>query len=315
MSTKSSRVEAAPFAGGAPAGASGLVAEIDDRPVFSSYIDHFESAVAQWPDRCAVSVGDHAFSYRRLNQLAEAYAGLLRQHGCGAETIVAVSMERSIELAAALLAVMKCGAAFLPLDAEFPEERAKALVRQSGARVMMAHPRQAGIFDSCGAEVLRIQPGQIPSPSPPARSRRIEPSALAYLIYTSGSTGKPKGVAVSREAFYSYVRWALDYYRFDPRGVAPLHSSIGFDLTLTSLFCPLLCGMQVVMVPESEGFQEVIRLLDQGNQPVSLLKLTPSHLRLMAEEVGSRRPRWDCGVLILGGEQVTAQLVRFWEER
>ena len=301
----------------------GLPHQSDDRgsgkaevPRSQVYIDHFECAALRFADRCAVSMGGRSVTYRELDRLANSYLPLLGEAGYDENAIVAVCMERSIELVAALLAVMKSNAAFLPLDPQLPAYRVRTLVKQSGAKAVLTQPDQASLFESSGASVVCLQSAHSPTlAAAAAKPIRRDPSSLAYVIYTSGSTGAPKGVAISQKAFCHYVHWAVNYYSFDPDGVSIVHTSIGFDLTLTSLFCPLLAGMRVLMMPESDGFDAVVRLLEEGSEAVSLLKLTPSHLGLIADAQQSQRRAWNCDVLIVGGEMLTSEQIRLWEAR
>ncbi len=292
-----------------------LAAETAGGPLFQSYIDHFESAAAQHPDSCALSSAGQWITYRQLDRLAESYLPQLLKAGCGAEDLVAVYMDRSPELVAAMLALMKSAAAFLPLDPQFPTERLKEIIKRSKAKAVLTRPEHAPLFQSCGIEAICIKPCTGPPEQAGLRDRalRRDPLGLAYVIYTSGSTGIPKGVAVCQDSFYRYLRWALGFYSLNPEGISIVHTSIGFDLTLTSLFCPLIAGLRVVLAAEKEGFDGVVRILDEGLESVSLLKLTPSHLGLLPEAREMEEARWDCDVLIVGGEKLTPRHVRYWE--
>src|SRR6202050_4887497 len=283
---------------------------------FRNYVDHFEHIAAVNADSCALSMAGRFFTYAALNRSANSWAQALIKRGCLSETRVAVCVDRSLEMIAALLGVLKAGAAFVPLDPQFSPVRARAIVQQSQASIVVTERRYAWMFDGCGIDLLWIDErdqragthiGRVPHAAP-------DPDTLAYVIYTSGSTGAPKGVAIAHESFYRYITWANDYYGFDREGVSILHTSIAFDLTLTSLFCPLLAGMRIVVIPVSDGPDALVRMLDEHVELVSLLKLTPSHLRLLGDVQGSRGLRdWDCDVLIAGGEQLTAALVERWE--
>lgn len=300
--------------GPAPAARRGAVVE---DPRASTVAARFARAAAAWPDRAALSCGGQVVSYGGLDRWAARIARPLAALGCGAETVVAVCVDRSPALVAALLGVMKSGAAFLALDPQFPRERLIMLARQSGARAIVTQGAYADLFEAIGAPMLLVEStvadGVPATDRPLPRPAEPHPSTLAYVLYTSGSTGLPKAVAVTHASLDHYVRWASAFYSPDPTGVAILHSSIGFDLTMTSVFCPLVTGMRTVIIPEHDGFDAVIRLLDEGQERVGLLKVTPSHLALLPEPPASAA--WDCDVLIVGGERFTTARARAWRAR
>ncbi|HKV10096.1 MAG TPA: amino acid adenylation domain-containing protein [Thermoanaerobaculia bacterium] len=137
-----------------------------------------------------------------------------------------------------------------------------------------------------------------------------DPDRLAYVIYTSGSTGRPKGVMVSHRGLAAYLGWAHGTY---PRGGSLAHTSISFDLTVTSLFVPLLAGERVVLVPESagpEGLGEALR----REEGLGFVKLTPSHLRLLDRQLAGSELAGRTRSLILGGEALSAEDLAAWRE-
>ena len=290
---------------------------------FAGFVQHFEFVARHDADRVAVSWRDRRVSYGELDRRAEACARRFEQPGCREETIVAICCDRSLALIASLLGVIKARAAFLPLDPHAPAERLRTLVRQSGARLVVTHAHYAAIFAACGVEVV-IADDEVKATADtigaaaahPVHARRTpDPASLAYVIYTSGSTGVPKGVAVAQDSFYRYLLWAVSYYGFDPDGASIVHTSTGVDLTLTSIFCPLLLGMRIVLVSDDEGVEGATRLLANKTEHVALLKLTPSHLLLMASAGPATPGAWRCDVLIVGGEQLTAGALKFWERQ
>jgi amino acid adenylation domain-containing protein len=134
---------------------------------------------------------------------------------------------------------------------------------------------------------------------------------LAYVIYTSGSTGKPKGVMITHRGLVNYLTWAIAAYDVAAGKGSPVHSSIAFDLTITSLFCPLLVGNCVVLVPEQRGVESLCELL-RRERDFSLLKITPAHLEILSRsltaDAASNAPR----VFVIGGEALHAENLAFW---
>src|SRR5262249_36528617 len=115
---------------------------------------------------------------------------------------------------------------------------------------------------------------------PSAPASLTSPAHLAYVMYTSGSTGKPKGVCIAHRGLVNYVTWAIGAYRVADGNGAPLHSSIAFDLTVTGLFAPLLCGRTVDLLPDDRGAEALAAALRNATD-YSLVKLTPAHLQLL----------------------------------
>src|SRR5262249_40140673 len=124
---------------------------------------------------------------------------------------------------------------------------------------------------------------------------------IAYLIYTSGSTGLPKGVMVEHGGLSNYLSWCTDFYKVAGGAAVPMHSSLSFDLTVTALFPPLLAGIKVDLLPKASGPEPILTLL-ASHREYSLVKLTPSHLRLAGEMVGTSREHAFTKALIVGGE-------------
>ena len=220
----------------------------------------FEARVQQCPDAVALTDGDSQVSYAELDERAGALAhyltgqGIGGGQGAGAESLVALCLPRGIDMVVAMLATWKAQAAYLPIDPEYPAERIAFLLADSGAALLLTDEetledlpagrvRMVALDDPPTAAQLAAAPAGAPG-------RATRPDALAYVIYTSGSTGTPKGVAVPHGGLANYVAWAAGAYEAAAHdGGAPLHSSLAFDLTVTSVLLPLVAGTPVVHQP------------------------------------------------------------------
>ncbi len=189
-------------------------------------------------------------------------------------------MPRSASLIASILAVSKAGAAFLLLDPTHPEARLRELLAAAKPAAMIAasgldHLAPAGIpvltLESTGLEIGTA----VAEWSTPPRSGE----SLAYVLYTSGSTGAPKGVMISQGNLANYLHWCVETYCLREGSGALLHTSVAFDLTITSLLAPLACAQRVVLVAEDSGVGALAAVLPGGDH--TLLKLTPSHLQAL----------------------------------
>ncbi|MYT23803.1 AMP-binding protein, partial [Streptomyces sp. SID7760] len=162
----------------------------------------------------------------------------------GPGTFVGLLLERSLALPVVLLAVLKCGAAYVPLDPEHPEPRVRSLLAESGIGLVVAEGASAERLADSGVTVLRPEEAATGTAGP---ARAPEPSDPAYMIFTSGSTGKPKGVVVSHRAIANRLLWMQDAYGLTP-GERVLHKTpYTFDVSVWELFWPLLTGATLVL--------------------------------------------------------------------
>ncbi|MFJ9567944.1 amino acid adenylation domain-containing protein, partial [Streptomyces fuscichromogenes] len=266
-----------------------------------------EAQVARTPGAVAVVGTDQELSYAELDERASRLAGALVTRGVGAESVVAVLLERSADLVVALLGVWKAGAAYLPIDPGYPDER---------IAFMLADCRPVCVVTTDDlAEALPQSPRlpMVRADAPGAGDEGAEPVAVrpaagnaAYVIYTSGSTGRPKGVVVSHGALASYVTWCLKAYP----GVSEsslLHAPVSFDAGVTGLFGSLASGGCVYVGALDEDLPALL-----GDRRLTFLKLTPSHLPLLEELPEQCAPT---GQLMVGGEALGWGQVRRWRDR
>ncbi|UOZ02729.1 non-ribosomal peptide synthetase [Amycolatopsis sp. WQ 127309] len=256
------------------------------------------------PDAVAVRAADGAtLSFRELVDRAERLAGHLRDRGAGPEDVVGICLTRRPETIVALLAVRRAGAAYLPLDPGHPAERLAATLADARAAILLtdtAHATDLGarvradVVDVDDPATARAIAGHAPAGDPGGH-----PESLAYVIYTSGSTGTPKGVQVTHRGLANYLAWAAGAYPFPRAGGAVLHSSPAFDMTVTSIFLPLLAGRPVQLA--EEGADPAGLLPAPG---AALVKLTPTHLKVLAgtSPAGVVFPP----AVIVGGEDLPA---------
>ncbi|MET0649873.1 MAG: amino acid adenylation domain-containing protein [Pyrinomonadaceae bacterium] len=275
----------------------------------------FEAQAARTPEATAVAGGGERLSYAKLNERANRLARRLQALGVGPEEIVGLYFERSAEMVVALLAVLKAGGAYVPLDPAYPSDRLAFMLEDSGARLLLTGPGLDGLPPTGRTRVICLDDER--SAVEGRESENLPPAAtadnLAYVIYTSGSTGRPKGVMVTHRGLTNYLSWAgREYHAAEGRG-APLHSPIGFDLTVTSLFLPLLAGGCVELVPEDAGV-EGLRGALVGGRDFSLVKITPAHLEVLAHLLPPGQAAGAARALVIGGEALFGESLAYWLE-
>jgi amino acid adenylation domain-containing protein len=253
----------------------------------------FRRAAAARPDAVALvegasvgGAGARTVSYGELARRSRVLAGRLRAAGVGPEARVGVCSRRSVELVAALLAVMEAGGAYVPLDPGYPPERIRFMLADSGARVVLAGEGAAerlelsgsGAGEGDGAPAvlpLTLAPAapEVSAPAPPADPPEAGDDRLAYVIYTSGSTGRPKGVAISHRAARALVDWSRAVYEERDLDGVLAATSVCFDLSVFELFVPFVRGGRVILVADALALAE-----DPAAGRAVLLNTVPSVL-------------------------------------
>ncbi|MFJ9899223.1 non-ribosomal peptide synthase/polyketide synthase [Streptomyces sp. NPDC091280] len=285
----------------------------------------FAAQVARTPDATAVVFADTTLTYAELNARAEELAARLRAGGAGRERFVAVAVPRSAELMVALLGVLKSGAAYLPLDLDYPAERLAYMLTDSGATTVVTTERDAHRLPPVeGLDVLRLDARDEEAPfggteeapfggaEDPAR-----PDDPAYLIYTSGSTGRPKGVVVTHRAIGNRLAWMQGEYELtaDDRVLQKTPSS--FDVSVWEFFWALREGAAVVLAaPDGHRDPAYLARLIQA-EGITTMHFVPSMLEafLAADEV-TADPAWAVGLrrVFSSGEALSGSAARRWHE-
>lgn len=271
----------------------------------------FEQQAKQCPGECAIEYGGWQISYGVLSEQAGLIADILRGNGLEKGNVVCILLPRSPLLVASLLGIMKAGGIFLMIETDFPAERVRHLIASSRSSVVISvrsfeevvrHGNDSIAF--IDADSLTRPPVAAFQPAP-----AISADDGAYLIYTSGTTGNSKGALISHGALTNYICWAARQYVKEGMGDFPFFTSVAFDLTITSIFTPLVAGNKIVIYEGSDREVLVERVVRDNK--TSVIKLTPSHLRLLRETL---RP--EClsksaiRCFIIGGEILEAKLAR-----
>ena len=268
----------------------------------------FEEQVDKNPDDVALRYDGQTFTYSQLNKKANQLAHHLRAYGVGAEQVVALCLDRSPEAITAILGALKAGGGYLPLDPSLPSKRLELMLDETESSVVLTTSRLAEKLPPSMKTVLRLDAdwSVIEAESDENPSLVIQPEDMAYIIYTSGSTGKPKGTIVRHRNLLNYISWARDFYLNGERLTFPLFSSLSFDLTVTSIFVPLISGGSIVIYGEGEAPGLEVLDVVRDNR-VDIIKLTPAHLILLqAANLKSPRLR----KMIVGGEDFKQNLAQ-----
>jgi amino acid adenylation domain-containing protein len=252
------------------------------RPVpTASVAAQFEARAAVHPDRLALEAPGVKLSYAELNARANRLAHHLIGHGAGPERYVAVALPRSADLVVALLAVLKSGAGYLPLDPEYPAERIDYMLADAVPVVTLRE-----LPDVTG------QPDHDPGV-------RVSPTAPAYVIYTSGSTGRPKGVVIPQAALLNFLASMADLFGLDEHDRLVAVTTIAFDIAALEVWLPLLSGAAIIMADREDVTDPEILVWLIANKGVTVMQATPS----LWQAVISSHPDGVRGLrMLVGGE-------------
>ncbi len=269
----------------------------------------FEAQVARTPQAVALLDDDQQLSYDALNQHANVLAHTLLSSGVGPGERVAVCLPRGVQSIVAILAVLKAGGAYLPIDPAYPDERLRYMLQDGQPRVVLTDAALAARVPSSSAGVRLILTDSLPPlpASPPASNPATAFTAqqLAYVIYTSGSTGQPKGVCMPHRALVNLMHWQ-QRTQTTPGGLRTLqYAALGFDVSFQEIFSTLLSGGELVLISEAERLDMAMLGELLRRRRIQRLYLPYVALKALADQVrADRQPIDDLQQIITAGEQV-----------
>ncbi|MDP4180345.1 MAG: amino acid adenylation domain-containing protein, partial [Bacillota bacterium] len=275
----------------------------------------FEEQVERTPENTAVVFENKQLTYRELNEKANRMARVLRARGLGPDYIVAIALERSLEMIIGILAVLKAGGAYLPIDPEYPQERIAYMLENSGAGMLLTQENKMqgitfqGTIIDIGEERLEI-----------SGTENLEnlnaANHLAYIIYTSGTTGKPKGTMIEHENVVRLMFNDKMQFDFNDKDVWTLFHSYCFDFSVWEMYGALLYGGKLIVVPKlkAQNSREFLKLLEE--EKVTVLNQTPTAFySLVQEEQGNSKSELGIRYVIFGGEALQPVMLKGWRKR
>ncbi|UFZ04830.1 amino acid adenylation domain-containing protein [Bradyrhizobium ontarionense] len=278
-------------------------------------VAQIETQAARSPNAIAIVSGDSQVSYGELNARANRLARRLKECGIGADVVVGLALERVPTMMVALLAVLKAGGAYLPLDPDYPAERLAHMLRDSGARLLLTqaalHARFAPPLAETGAEAWLLDGNtreEIDDTGNPDVS--VDPESLAYVIYTSGSTGLPKGVMVRHGALTNFLATMAEQPGIASDDRVLGLTSLSFDIAVLELWLPLTHGACVVLADRASAHDPAKLKALVARHGVTMIQATPSSWRMLLDHEGPEPwLPWGCSVLS-GGEALPPDLAR-----
>lgn len=287
---------------------------VQEYPRHSCLHQLVEDQVFKDPEAVSIVANGSQLTYGQLDERANRLANHLRNGGLPQGGIAAVCLPRSCELVTALLAILKAGAAYVPLDTAYPEERIGFILRDAKVRSVITVERFGSLFPR-NIDVICMDRDQESIQMQNSASPRIKSYSeqLAYIIYTSGSTGKPKGVLIPHRTLVNYLTWCTKNYAMSAGAGSLVTSTIAFDLTVTTLWGPLVTGKTAVLLT---GEPAVEKLKEELSNPGPyVLKLTPAEVGLAQHFLRPEECAGSVGAVVIGGEALYGEGLNFWREQ
>lgn len=266
---------------------------------YPTLLEAFQTQVRSSPEKLAIHFNEQELSFQELDQRSNQLGHYLQQQGIQAEDFIPICMDRSPEMVVGILGVLKAGGAYVPIDPAYPEDRIKFILKDINAQHILTSTEYADLFTTIKTTILETFDFSEYSTDIPAN--KVKPESLAYAIYTSGSTGRPKGVMIEQHALMNYLSWAGDYYLGNPlsNNNFGLFTAPSFDLTITSIFLPILNGgVLKIFDPETDVLDVLKTYL---TSEISCVKLTPAHVSLL-QDINIQNKHLELAVV--GGEEL-----------
>ena len=276
----------------------------------------FEAQVSRTPHAIAVEHSGRALSYSELNNQANQLARYLCRQGAGPNCLVALCVERGIEMVVGLLGILKSGAAYVPLDPSYPTTRLGFMVKDSGATVLLTQEFLKSKLDGIAAVSLALDSEwstvdvEDATNVPPAKIG-LTSETLAYVIYTSGSTGEPKGAQVPYRGLMNLLHWYMEEFAFCTADRVLIVSSFSFDLTQKNFFAPLLRGGCLYFAAETFDPRHIVHQIERHQ--ITTINLTPSTFYAIVEaerQEGITQALSHLRTVFLGGEPINCKRLR-----
>jgi amino acid adenylation domain-containing protein/non-ribosomal peptide synthase protein (TIGR01720 family) len=283
-------------------------------PADKTVVDLFQSHAASMPDRTAVVCGSVSRSYRDLDERSSAFAHYLQGiASIEAEDRIAIFMRRSEAMVESILAIWKCGAAYVPIDPSYPAARLEQILADAKPCLIIAESANALAHLPLTATVVSLDAISLaPLIGLPLQSRAV-PHGLAYVIYTSGSTGKPKGAMVEHRGILNHILGMIRDLELTEQSVVAETASHCFDISVWQFFAALICGARTVIYPDQIVLQPAELAGSLENDRVTVAQFVPSYLAAFIEEMRNLQPQLSqLQFMVLIGEILKTSQVRDW---
>ncbi|MDR0268869.1 amino acid adenylation domain-containing protein [Paenibacillus sp.] len=270
----------------------------------------FEIQVAKTPDHIAAVYGEQTLSYVELNNRANRLASILRTNGVVIGSIVAIACERSLDLIVGMLAVLKAGGAYLPIDIDYPMERIAYMLQDSQTELLVTQQNLAERFENQSVQMILLDDLEEAGPAKQKWDNldlHVREEQPAYVIYTSGSTGRPKGIVIGHGAICNHMQWMQAEFPLEDSDRVMQKTASSFDASVWEFYAPLLAGAQLVFAKPGTHLDPAALVQEIQEHRVTTLQVVPTMLGMLLEQEAFA----NCTSLrrvFAGGEQLTLKL-------
>ncbi|WP_338249967.1 non-ribosomal peptide synthetase [Dictyobacter halimunensis] len=274
------------------------------------HIHHlFEAQAERVPLRPAIQVGEKQLAYQELNQQANQLARLLQHRGIHPGASIGICLERSADMLVAILAILKAGATYIPLDPDYPESRLKFIIQDANIAMLITRQALQERFQFTGTRNLCLdqENAAIEQEARDNLNLQVAAEQPAYLIYTSGSTGTPKGVSIPHSALNNFLDYMQKKFQLTEHDMVMAISSLSFDISALELFLPLSSGACIKLIRRQEATDGrlLVKLIDQSD--ITLMQATPSTWHMLIAAGWQGKPT---ATLLCGGEALPLDLAQ-----
>lgn len=276
-------------------------------PLNETIVSIFEETVRLQQTHTAVSFNGSSLSYNELNEKSNSLARKIRRAGVQEEDVIGILLQRSHEMIVSMLAVLKTGCAYLPIDPDYPVDRIRYVMNDSNMKIVLTEP---SLVDICGQiDLIDVTANDIITEENGNLDCNVSSSNLAYIIYTSGSTGNPKGVMIEHKSVINFLHGVSNRIDFNKDNTILCLTTISFDIFVLETIVPLLKGMKVVIAAAEDQRDATALATLIRKQRVSMLQLTPSHLKLLLASEEAATILDNIRVVMVGGEAFPVELL------
>ncbi len=288
-----------------------------DYPRDKTITQLFEEQVEKTPDNIAVVFENQKLTYRELNERANSLANYLRTYGIIKGDTIGLRLEKSLEMIVGILAIIKAGASYLPINLSYPQDRVEFMLSDSNAKLLLCNTKTQNDFSlNIDKICINLSESKIYSLSSYNTNCISNPNDVLYIIYTSGSTGTPKGAMISHKNVVRLMKNDKFLFDFSEKDVWTMFHSVAFDFSVWEMYGALLYGGKLVLVPEDTAKDPILFLKLMRSENVTILNQTPTYFyNLINAELQYKDSNLKLRYIIFGGEALKPNLISKWNNK
>ena len=288
-----------------------------DYPRDKTITQLFEEQVEKTPDNIAVVFENQKLTYRELNERANSLANYLRTYGIIKGDTIGLRLEKSLEMIVGILAIIKAGASYLPINLSYPQDRVEFMLSDSNAKLLLCNTKTQNDFSlNIDKICIDLSESKIYSLSSYNTNCISNPNDVLYIIYTSGSTGTPKGAMISHKNVVRLMKNDKFLFDFSEKDVWTMFHSVAFDFSVWEMYGALLYGGKLVLVPEDTAKDPILFLKLMRSENVTILNQTPTYFyNLINAELQYKDSNLKLRYIIFGGEALKPNLISKWNNK